>query len=423
MTGDCARSAGKQKVAQVRIHVARAAVDDHRVAAVAHRVEHRPFRVELLALLVVIGDLDVGAASDLAPVRRQVAEQQPQQRRFARAVRSDQANPIAADDTRRKIPNHRVRSECLRDMVGLEHNLARRVSGFDLQAYGGRLLASRRPLLPHGHQRADAPFVARPPRLDALAQPRFLFRQALVELVLRDRFVGQPLVLLSQERRVVARPRGELPAVDFDDPRRDALEERAVVSHEYQRTRIVREKCLQPDDCVEIEVIGRLVEQQHIRLGDQRPCEQHTAPPSARKRVDADIRRQLEARQHELDPLFDAPSVGPFELVLQAPQLLELGRRTFLGQLDGRVVIARHEIAQVAKRVGDDVEDGATRRDGNILIEPGHAEARLGPHGPGIRSLLAGDNPQQRRLAGAVPADHADAFASLDPERGVAEQR
>ena len=41
--------------------VARAAVDGDGVVAVADRVEHRALGIELLALLIVVGDLHVGA--------------------------------------------------------------------------------------------------------------------------------------------------------------------------------------------------------------------------------------------------------------------------------------------------------------------------------------------------------------------------
>ena len=71
--------------------------------------------------------------------------------------------------------------------------------------------------------------------------------------------------------------------------------------------------------------------------------------------------RQVEARQHELDALLDAPSVALFELVLQASELLEQGRRPVACEIDGRAVIGRDEIAQLAETVGDDVEDRARR--------------------------------------------------------------
>ena len=132
-----------------------------------------------------------------------------------------------------------------------------------------RLLAPSCALATHGRQRTDATFVARPPRLDALAQPGLLVRQALVERLLCDGLVGQPLVLLGQEGRVVSRPRGQPPTVDVHDARGHPLEKGTVVCDEHDRARIVLEEALQPEDSVEVEVIGRLVEQEHIRLGHQ----------------------------------------------------------------------------------------------------------------------------------------------------------
>ena len=94
-----------------------------------------------------------------------------------------------------------------------------------------------------------------------------------------------------------------------------------------------------------------------------------------------------------------------------------------LGHLDGGVVIARDQVAQVAQRVGDDVEDRAIGGDRNILVESGKAQPRLAPHGPGVGGLLAADDAQQRRLSGAVPSEDRDPLPPVNPERGVAEQR
>ena len=80
------------------MHVARATVRGDGVVALADRLEDRLVRIELLALLIVVRDLDVGAAPHLALVRRQLADDQSQQRRLAGAVRADEADAIAAQD-------------------------------------------------------------------------------------------------------------------------------------------------------------------------------------------------------------------------------------------------------------------------------------------------------------------------------------
>src|SRR5207244_6249303 len=61
---------GEEKIAQVRVDVTRSAVDRDGVVAVADGVEDGAFGIQLLALLVVIGRLDVGAAAHFAVIRR-----------------------------------------------------------------------------------------------------------------------------------------------------------------------------------------------------------------------------------------------------------------------------------------------------------------------------------------------------------------
>ena len=60
-------------------------------------------RVELLAALVEIGELQVLRHLDAARVRRRFADQQLDQRALAGAVRADDADAIAAQNQRREI--------------------------------------------------------------------------------------------------------------------------------------------------------------------------------------------------------------------------------------------------------------------------------------------------------------------------------
>ena len=60
-------------------------------------------------------------------------------------------------------------------------------------------------------------------------------------------------------------------AVELDDARRDGVEEGAVVGDRRMTLpREATEQLLEPGDRVEVEVVGRLVEQQHVGHGDQR---------------------------------------------------------------------------------------------------------------------------------------------------------
>ena len=63
--------------------------------------------------------------------------------------------------------------------------------------------------------------------------------------------------------------------VDVGDVRADAVQEVAVVRDGDERAFVVVEEILQPVDGVEVEVVGRLVEQQRLRLAEERLRQQH----------------------------------------------------------------------------------------------------------------------------------------------------
>jgi len=69
------------------------------------------------------------------------------------------------------------------------------------------------------------------------------------------------------------------------------------VGDEHERAAIVDQEVLEPGYGFDVEMVGRLVEEERVRLSDERSRQQHTTPPPARERIDADVRRQIEPRQ------------------------------------------------------------------------------------------------------------------------------
>ena len=187
--------------------------------------------------------------------------------------------------------------------------------------------------------------------------------------------------------------------------------------------RVLGEKRLEPLDGVDVEVVGRLVEQQHIGLCDERARQEHTPSPAAGQRVDDGVWREIEVRQHELDALFQPPAVALLELVLQDAQPLEESVCPVLRNIERHVMVRADQRAEITEPVGDDVEDGTGIGQGHVLLEPRHAHARLQPDGPGVRRLLARYRAEQRALAGTVPADDGDSLLRLDEQRHGIEQR
>ena len=92
-------------------------------------------------------------------------------------------------------------------------------------------------------------------------------------------------------------------------------EKRAVVRHEDQRRRPAEQEIFQPGDRVDIEMVRRLVEQQHVRLGDERPRQQHAPLHAGRKRAHFQFALQAHPREQPLDSLLRLPGMRLIQFV------------------------------------------------------------------------------------------------------------
>ena len=114
------------------------------------------------------------------------------------------------------------------------------------------------------HARLHLRGVARA-RLEPLDEGLLLGEHRLLARVLRLLLRGGDLALLLVEV-VVARVGRELAAVDLDDLGDEAVHELAIVRRHDQRALEVAQEALEPDDRLDVEVVGRLVEQQRVRV-------------------------------------------------------------------------------------------------------------------------------------------------------------
>ena len=85
-------------------------------------------------------------------------------------------------------------------------------------------------------------------------------------------------------------------AVDLDHALGDGLEEPAVVADHQIREALGAEQGLEPDDAGEVEVIGRLVEEQHGGRPGELADDREPLPPAAGERVDGDRRGRRNRR-------------------------------------------------------------------------------------------------------------------------------
>ena len=318
--------------------------------------------------------------------RRRVAGDHVEQRRLAGAVRPDDAEPLTrvegeVDATEQPRPV----AVAVADAVQLDRLVAEaRRAERQVQ-----LALARGPLrtaLDDRRRRGDARLGLAGPRRRAPAQPLELGPGQ----VATDALLGDGALLALEPRRevrgVAALVHVAATAVELEDPRRHPVEHVAVVGHQHQRTAVLGQALLQPADGVDVEVVGRLVEDQH------------------------DVVARL-ARRADLDE--GAGERHPLGLPAR--------------QRRGRVVEAPAEVEPVERRRGVPAAAGdvTDRRSAErcVLVEHDDPAAPSTADHAGLRLGDPGELAQQRRLAAAVQPDDGESITRRDRHRDVGEQR
>ncbi len=143
----------------------------------------------------------------------------------------------------------------------------------------------------------------------------------------------------------------------------------------------LEEQVLEERDAVDVEVIGRLIEQQELRLERECQCECRSLALAARARVGAHGLVEPEAMQE-----FDQPDLGvPAQALV--PDAFESAPQ------------------------GEALAQGRCRRQLGFLLDERNRESIAPPDLAAVEGQLARDDFQETRLAGAVAADEADALA------------
>ena len=155
------------------------------------------------------------------------------------------------------------------------------------------------------------------------------------------------------------------------------VEEPAVVGHDEHRPAARGEVAREPVDALDVEVVGRLVEQQQLGGVEQQPRERDAPPLAARQRRDRGVEPGGEAAQRDA-----------------AEQAVEHAAKRGVA---GPLVVGARADELVADRAGG----RRARRPGPSSARSSAADAR---DRAGVGLLAAGDQAQQRRLAVAVAA-------------------
>ena len=214
---------------------------------------------------------------------------------------------------------------------------------------------------------------------------------------------------------------GELAGVDLDDLVHDPVHELLVVGGHEDGARIAPEELLEPDDRLEVEVVGGLVEEQCVGRHEEDAGQGHAHLPAARERAHVAV--------HGLggEPQAGQDLAGP-GLEAVSPQLVEAGLDV-AEPLDQLVHLV--DPPGIGEGVLERVQLGGHRGDGtgavhglghgapsghlaHVLREVTHGDAAVDGDLSLVGRLLPGHEPEEGGLAGAVRADETDLLPRVD---------
>ena len=90
-----------------------------------------------------------------------------------------------------------------------------------------------------------------------------------------------------------------------------------------QRRAAIDEELLHPLDRVDVEMVRRLVEQEHVGLAHERAREERLSLASARRGGERRVGIEAEVLEHGVDARLHLPRVGGVERVMQAVELAQ----------------------------------------------------------------------------------------------------
>ena len=194
---------------------------------------------------------------------------------------------------------------------------------------------------------------------------------------------------------------------------------------EEQRAGVDAQAALKPFHGGDVEVVGRLVEEQDVGFGEQDARHGRAHLPAAGKRVQRLVENVLvepESGERGFGAVPGIVSTEVFVGGLQVPEFVEQLAVCGIG-LEGAFDLREARLDEREFARGGDVGEHVLLLVGEVdlLTQDADAEALRDQDLALVGRELAEDHAEDGGLAGAVGADHADALALVDAERGVVE--
>ena len=306
-------------------------------------------------------------------------------------------------------------------MGGLQHEVSKARAGRDLD--GGEALGVAGALLlgDHAVVGGKAGLGLGLAGLGARPHPLQLAGHGALASLALGLLLDDALGLLLQPAGVVALVGDTLSAVELQGPLGHLVQEVTVVGHQDDATREGLQVVLKPGHALGVEVVGGLVQQQHVGLREQEPRQGDPALLPPREVFHAPVvRRAAQGVHGHLDLGVDVPHVAGVDLLLEGGHLLHELVGVVLAQLAGDLVEPGDEALFLTPgfHVLADVEG---RIELGLLLQVTHLHA-IGRLGLAVELLVqAGQDLEQGRLTRPVDPDHPDLRVGVEGQPDVLE--
>ena len=217
-----------------------------------------------------------------------------------------------------------------------------------------------------------------------------------------------------------------LAALELEHGGPDRLEEPAVVSDQDDRRVERLQVRLEPFQRLDVEVVGRLVEQQQVGVAGERARQRGACQLTAGERAQVALEvavAEAEAMQRRVDAVAPVVAAGVLEPRLGL-RVGAVGR--FVGRAARHRLLERGQLLLQRKQLGAARQHVVAQRDPALARRPLVVQRQLRALGEyelaAVDRRLPRQHAQQRRLAGAIAARERQPLAPFELERHATQQ-
>src|SRR5690606_9572525 len=211
-----------------------------------------------------------------AALRRAIAKQRSEQRGLARTVRPHEYHMLAPVYRGGEVLQERPAADCHVESLGHEHLVATAITRLEAQRHYV-LVTGRRAETRQTRESRAAALGLTTVHARYVAPNVILLLRNVARLLVERTLLREPaFVALAHECLVAAVVGNRGARLNVKHVVCNRRKESAVVAHEHHRAIRLAQPLLQPATGLQVQVVGRFVEQQHVRRSHQLPRKCYT---------------------------------------------------------------------------------------------------------------------------------------------------